>query len=555
MNDSLWPRLSIILAYLGATLVIGLLFRRRSSTSREEFFLAGRSVRPLLLFFTMAATNFSAFTIFGLSGAGYRIGYAFFPIMGFGTGFMALGFWLIGSRIYELSRTRSYVTPSDFVADRYGSTALKRLFSAVMILFTLPYIAIQAIASGTSLNSLVGIPYFSGALLIMGFVIVYVSLGGLRSIVWTDLIQAVMMIGFTTTAYVLIVRGSGGFVAAHRQAYAAFPQLFARPGQDGSMLVGVWFGYLLLWFFADPMFPQLFQRFLAARDRRALGTTMTLYPLLTTGLFFLTVSIGVLGRLSFPDLSAAESDAVYPLLLRRYAGVLVSTLLLTGSLAALMSTLDSQLLTVSSLVSLDFLRLRRREVLKEKWIVVVLGLLGLAIAARPPQTILDFINRTTFNGLAVLAPAVIGGLYWRGANRFGAAASIVVGQALVAAFYFGWLRVPGVLPVVPILAATGLVFVVVSLLTRGVAATGERPELARPVARRSLPWAGVFLVFFVLGIDFWAWERRPVLLAGLPLWVWYFVILGLLLTAAYLVFLRRVYPTRHDASGEERPTE
>jgi SSS family solute:Na+ symporter len=566
MNNSLWPRLAIVLAYLAATLVIGLLFRRRSSLSREEFFLAGRSVRRLLLFFTMAATNFSAFTIFGLSGAGYRVGYAFFPIMGFGTGFMALGFWVIGSRIQVLSGSRSYVTPSDFIADRYGSPGLKRLFSAVMILFTLPYIAIQAIASGTSLNSLVGIPYLGGAALIVGFVILYVSLGGMRSIVWTDVIQALMMIGFTVAAYVLIVRGSGGFVRVHREAYASFPELFSSPGLDRSMLPGVWFGYLLLWFFADPMFPQLFQRFLAARDRRALGTTMTLYPLITTGLFFLTVSIGVIGRVAFPALSPGESDAIFPLLLGRYTGVVLSTVLLTGSLAALMSTLDSQLLTVSSLVSLDFFQIRRREVLKEKLVVVLLGLLGLAIAIRPPQTILAFINRTTFNGLAVLAPTVIGGLYWRGANRYGAAASIVAGEVLVVAFYFGWLRLAGVLPVVPILGATVAVFLVVSFLTRGAIAPAaqraladragaavspprrgivfENTDLVRPPRRGTLPWVGLFAGFFLLGLDFWARGRRPTFLAGVPLWVWYFVALGVLLAVAYRVFVLRV--TRED---------
>lgn len=578
MTDTIAPRLAVILVYLAVTLVIGLLFRRRSGASREEFFLAGRSVRRVLLFFTMAATNFSAFTIFGLSGAGYRIGYAFFPIMGFGTGFMALGFWIIGARIQSLSRERSYITPSDFVGDRYGSPVLKRLFSGVMIVFTLPYIAIQAIASGASLNSLVGIPYLGGAALIMGFVIVYVSLGGMRSIVWTDLIQALMMIGFTVAAYVLIVRGSGGFVRAHREAYQGFPELFARPGQDGSMLVGVWFGYLLLWFFADPMFPQLFQRFLAARDRRALGTTMVLYPLITTGLFFVTVSIGVIGRVTFPALAPGESDAVFPLLLRRHAGVFVSTLLLTGSLAALMSTLDSQLLTTSSMLSLDFLRGRRRGeggavplpetsatqagqhrdhpasgTRPARLAVIVLGLLGLAIAARPPQTILDFINRTTFNGLAVLAPTVIGGLYWKRANRYGAAASILVGEALVVAFYFGWLRVAGLLPVVPILGATGLAFAVVSVLT-GVPARRGAPEntmLVEPAGRGWLPWAGVFAVLFLLGIDFWAWGRRPVLVAGLPLWVWYYLVLGVVLSVAFRLFLKAALPT-HLGPPEDR---
>ena len=89
----------IILTYFFITLIIGFHFnrqsRRRTGDSGVDFFLAGRSLRPLLLFVTMAATNFSAFTIFGLSGSGYRNGYAFYPLMAFGTGFMALTLSLI----------------------------------------------------------------------------------------------------------------------------------------------------------------------------------------------------------------------------------------------------------------------------------------------------------------------------------------------------------------------------------------------------------------------------------------------------------------------------
>ena len=313
------PQLAIVLVYLLAMLAIGLLFRRRSSASTVEFFLAGRGIGRLVLFFTMAATNFSAFTIFGLSGAGYRIGYAFYPIMGFGTGFMALGMWIIGSRIRELAPGRGYITPSDFILDRYGSPALKGLFSLVMILFTLPYVAIQAIAAGRSLETLAGLPYWAGALLVMGFTALYVLLGGMRSVAWTDVVQALMILGLTLAGFLLIlirVRGLESFPGA---LAARHPELFSRPGLDGSMVPGVWLGYLLLWLFADPMFPQLFQRFLAARDTRALKTTVVLYPLITTFLFFLTVSIGVLGRAVFPDLSPARSESVYPLLLARFA--------------------------------------------------------------------------------------------------------------------------------------------------------------------------------------------------------------------------------------------
>ena len=100
----------IVLAYLLLTLLIGFRFKKQASVSIDEFYLAGRSLSPLILFFTMMSTNFSAFTIFGLSGAGYRIGYAFYPVMGFGTGFMAISFFIIGLKILRLSKERGYIT-------------------------------------------------------------------------------------------------------------------------------------------------------------------------------------------------------------------------------------------------------------------------------------------------------------------------------------------------------------------------------------------------------------------------------------------------------------
>ncbi len=541
--------LGIVLAYLLITLAVGLLFRRAVARDRVQFYLAGRTIPGLLMFFTMAATNFSAFTIFGLSGAGYRTGYAFYPIMAFGTGFMALFFWIIGRPIHRLSRQRGYITPSDFIGDRYRSAWLKRLFSLVLILLTLPYIAIQTIAAGRSLSSLIGLPYFTGALLITGFVILYVALGGMHSVVWTDLIQALMMIFFTLAAFWIIAARSGGFVAVHERIQADFPQLLSRPGLDGSMVPGVWLGYLVLWLAADPMFPQLFQRFSAARDERALRTTMVLYPLITTGLFFLTVSIGVMGRAAFPGLSAGESENVFPLLLKRYTGAALGTLLYTGGLAALMSTLDSQLLTVTSLVTVDFLGIQRRKTLLERAATVGIGVLGLLIALRPPQTILAFVSKTSFNGFAVLAPAVLGGLYWKRANRYGAAASILVGELLVAASALGLFPVKGTLPVVPILAASTLVFVLASRMTGRKSAPGESTELVFPVTRRGLALGLPFLALFLLANDFWAWGRSPRLLAGLPLWVWYFIALGILLAAAYHFLL----PGRARRGSPESP--
>ncbi|MCK5570219.1 MAG: sodium:solute symporter family protein [Spirochaetes bacterium] len=529
MNNQLF----IILCYLLLTLIIGLIFRKKAKKSKVEFFLAGRNLSKLLLFFTMAATNFSAFTIFGFSGAGYRIGYSFYPVMGFGTGFMAISFYIIGHKILILSKERNYITPSDFVFDRYKSSFLKKLFSSVMIIFTVPYIAIQAIASGNAMNSLIGIPYFHGVLLITAFIVAYVAIGGLRSIVWTDFIQGIMMVGFTLTAFLIIAQKSGGFINTHLAINDSLSSLFSRPGNNNAMGYGIWFGYMFLWFFADPMFPQLFQRFMAAKNEESLKSTIVFYPIITTFLFFLTVSIGVMGRFTFPGLESAQSDSIFPMLLGQYTGTFLSTILLTGSIAALMSTMDSQLLTLTSMITTDFFKIKKNEIVKEKLTVVGLGIIGLLIAIKPPQTILDFISKTTFNGLSVLAPTVIGGLYWKKANRYGAALSIIVGEGMVLGYYFKLINIPGILPVVPILIVTGFVFILTSLV---IPSGNENTDIVFKIKKRSLPWIPVFTIIFILGNDFWAWGRKPVFVGGLPLWVWYYFGLGILLSFTFKLF-------------------
>jgi len=82
-------KIAVLITYFLVVLLIGFIARTHWRSSPENYFLADRKLGTWVLLGTMVATNFSAFTVFGTSGAGYRDGYAFFPIMGFGTGFMA----------------------------------------------------------------------------------------------------------------------------------------------------------------------------------------------------------------------------------------------------------------------------------------------------------------------------------------------------------------------------------------------------------------------------------------------------------------------------------
>jgi SSS family solute:Na+ symporter len=127
----MWEKGLVVGAYFVVLLGIGFFARRRAHRTTEDYFVASRTLPGWVLFFTMAATNFSAFTVFGFSGAGWRLGYSFYPIMAFGTGFMALSFYFIGRPVWRLGKARGLLTPPELVFDRFGSPTLRLLFLGV----------------------------------------------------------------------------------------------------------------------------------------------------------------------------------------------------------------------------------------------------------------------------------------------------------------------------------------------------------------------------------------------------------------------------------------
>jgi SSS family solute:Na+ symporter len=284
------------------------------------------------------------------------------------------------------------------------------------------------------------------------------------------------------------------------------------------------------------MFPQLFQRFYAAKSVRALRKTMVLYPLITGSLFLLPVTIGVIGRLGFPELPVgAESDKILPLMLSAYAPAGLEALVLTAALAALMSTLDSQLLSLSSMFTRDIVEPLTKGRAAPAWLgklsVTVLALVGLLIAWRPPATFLE-IATETFTGLAVLFPTVVATLYWKDLTTTGAIVSILAGEGLVICYHFGFVPDLGTLPVVPIVFATSVVLVLVSLLT-GKRPTGKGIGALSRDKFRPTKWLLVIVLLFVLSNDYWAWGDGRLGPLNFPWWVWYFFGLCILTSLAF----------------------
>ena len=193
--------------------------------------------------------------------------------------------------------------------------------------------------------------------MVTAIILAYTLRGGLKAVAWTDVLQGLLMFGLMAWALVLVTAHHGGWEAAFSKVRSVKPELFSRPGLNGAYSPAIWFSFIFLWFFCDPMFPQLFQRFYAAKNEKGLARSMLLYPLVCTLVFALPVAMGVLGWLDFPGLAGRQSDNIVPMMMTKVAGDFMGTMVLAAGLAALMSTMDSQLLTLGSIFSRDLLPL------------------------------------------------------------------------------------------------------------------------------------------------------------------------------------------------------
>jgi SSS family solute:Na+ symporter len=211
---------------------------------------------------------------------------------------------------------------------------------------------------------------------------------------------------------------------------------------DNYFTPAKWFSFMLLWLLCVPMFPQMFMRFFISKSVKSLQFSAIAYPIVTGILFICPVIIGVWGHIPFPDLVGRESDQILPMMLAKYSPAWLAALIMIGALAAFMSTMDSQLLALSSILTRDlYLGIikktvtLRKQVVVGRILVIILAAVGLMIAYKPPATIFKIATQT-FTGLAVLFPTTVAALYMKNATAKSCIISIVVGELLLIGFYF-----------------------------------------------------------------------------------------------------------------------
>ncbi|MFS8806623.1 sodium:solute symporter family protein [Synechococcus sp. R6-10] len=460
--------LGVVGAYLLLLAAIGFWSYRHSGRDPVSYFLAGRGLGSLALTLTTLATLLSAFTFIGVPADAYTHGLGIFLGVGVTTAFISGLFLWVGYRVWLAAQHFGFITPSEFFGHRFNSPLLALLYCLSALTFTAPYISIQIIGGARTLAAVLGegIPYWPLAVVVALVILGYVLFGGSQAVVWTDVVQGIILILGMGVAFVAVAFSLG------REAGSELDPWLSLPGPQGRWSWQGLLGNQLLFFMATPLFPQFFQRFYMAKSARPFQTLMVVWPLLILLVFFPAALLGVWGRLAFPGLE--KTDQIMPLMLQTLPGG-VAAVVITAALAALMSTADSQLLTASSLVTRDLVvTLFRRQLSPHqeeqlgRWVVLGIGLASFAIALNPPGLIVE-IATWSFQGNAMLFPVLIAGLYWKRATRAGAVAGALVSSGLTLGWLSGLLPrawTGGWLPVIPAVVIGSGVLIGVSLLTQ-----------------------------------------------------------------------------------------
>ena len=469
----------IIFCYLGLVLCIGVLSNRFFRGTGEDYFVASRSIGPFLLLMSLFGTNMTAFAILGASGEAYHTGIGVFALMPSGAALIIpTVFFFIGTRIWALGKRHNLLTQVQYFRRRWDSDGLGLLLFVVMIALLIPYLLIGVMGGGITLAQVTKgqIPQWAGGLLICLVVLTYVSFGGMRSTAWANAFQTLVFMILGGVTFFVIVDKLGGLDSALAQVAAAHPELLIK----GDLISPI----KLLTYTCIPlsvgMFPHLFTHWLTAQSARTFRYPLMLYPLCIAIVWIPSVLLGIFGSIDFPGLKGAAANSVLVKMIDLHAPGALAGLLAAGVFAAIMSSLDSQVLSISNMFTQDIVRhYRKGDELSEKAQVLSGRLFVIAIFA--VTYVLSLVSARSifalavwsFTGFAALFPVVVAALFWKRSTKYGAFASVLTVAALWCYFFFqGW-KIPGytvgmtgVMPVVVILAASAVAMIVGSLLTK-----------------------------------------------------------------------------------------
>lgn len=489
--------------YFALMLGIGLYAWRASTGDVSGYMLGGRRIGPAVTALSAGASDMSGWIMLGLPGTAFA--------QGLSAGWIAVGlfFGAFANYLVVAPRLRLHtemaddaITIPDFLEKRFGdrSHALRLLSAAVIVVFFTLYTSAGLVAGGKMFDSAFDVPYAWGLWITAGAVLAYVVFGGFLAVSLTDFVQGSIMFLALIVVPVAALDGSGGPSAVEAALAAKNPAMLDL-FRDASVLGMI---SLLAWGLGYFGQPHIIVRFMAIRSVRDVPTATAIGMGWMAVTLIGAMAVGLTGAAwtAVHGLDVSDPETIFILLSEVLFDPLVTGFLYAAILAAIMSTISSQLLVASSSLVEDAyaLFLRRdagqtERVLVGRLAVVAVALAALGLAWNPESNVLGLVANAWAGFGAAFGPLILLALTWRRMTRNGALAGMLVGAATVLV----WIYAPVgpdssplssmVYEIVPGFLLSALAIVVVSLLDRAppAAVTGVfdtvRARLAQPAAR------------------------------------------------------------------------
>lgn len=244
----------IVLIYLGLLLGLGLFASSWFRGTKKDYLHASHSIGPFLLLMSLFGTTMTAFALVGSSGEAFKEGIGVYGMLASSSGIVhSLCFFLIGVKVWSLSRKHGYSTQIEFFRARLGNNAIGLLLFPILVGLIIPYLLVGVIAAGSVMQTMTGgafpdlfptdnpgtnggLPPWLGSLAICLVVLTYVFFGGMRGTAWANAFQTLvfMVLGVVTFVVIANKLGSGAALDFDRDGVVSLAEVEGNLGQAAA---------------------------------------------------------------------------------------------------------------------------------------------------------------------------------------------------------------------------------------------------------------------------------------------------------------------------------
>ncbi len=419
---------------------IGVYFYIKTKSGNEkDYFLGGRNMNSWVTALSAQASDMSAWLLMGLPGS----------ILAFGVGkvWIAIGL-LIGTYLnwkFTAPRLRKFsaaandsITVPEYLSNRFltKNPALRIVSALVFLVCYAVYAASSFKACGTLFNIVFGWDMNIAAMIAAAIIFAYTFLGGFAAVCWTDFVQGMLMLAALLIVPVLALFSINSGSSAETVVLAENYWNFLPSGKfDWESISTILSG--LAWGLGYFGMPHILVRFMSIKSTRMIKKSRIIAMVWVVAALAAAVAVGLIGRVYLPNLAIDDRSTVFIAMVQGLVPVFIAGILLSGILAASMSTADSQLLVSASAFTSDIYKtvLRKKAGSKEMlWsgriVVLIITVIAALIAINPNSADIMGLVENAWAGFgSSFGPVIIFTLFWKRFNYTGAVCGIIAGAA------------------------------------------------------------------------------------------------------------------------------